>query len=255
MHVGSVVATVVYDVAGNCSCARGPLGVPRYTLRRRGECREGARRLSSNASDLRSEDRLESERYSHAPATAPARRPGRAQHHAQHGQHCLPTRNRHHTARHTPAHCSTLLNDRLRAPQSTIHNHMRRSTDQGRRGWSAVDQRSRVPRARGCRGVWYWGGRHSAKCTPLALCSQLTSEVSLTWQNACAFDFGCDAHMAAWPRDVLCYNVRAGGDFEELTLYLSPDLGNGIRCDVQHARMRTNKMVFISSRSAALPPQ
>ena len=61
--------------------------------------------------------------------------------------------------------------------------------------------------------------------------------------------------MAAWPRDVLCYNVRAGGDFEELTLYLSPDLGNGIRCDVQHARMRTNKMVFISSRSAALPPQ
>ena len=142
------------------SCARGPLGVPRYTLRRRGECREGARRLSSNASDLRSEDRLVRTVLtpSHAPATAPARRPGRAQHHAQHGQHCLPTRNRHHTARHTPAHCSTLLNDRLRAPQSTIHNHMRRSTDQGRRGWSAVDQRSRVPRARGCRGVWYWGG-------------------------------------------------------------------------------------------------
>lgn len=159
-----------------------------------------------------------------------------------------------HSTAHAPAHCSTLLNDRLRAPQSTIHNHMRRSTDQGRRGWSAVDQRSRVPRARGCRGVWYWGV-HSAHLSLSAHRTQLTSEVSLTWQNACAFDFGCDAHMAAWPRDVLCYNVRAGGDFEELTLYLSPDLGNGIRCDVQHARMRTNKMVFISSRSAALPPQ
>lgn len=151
--------------------------MPRYTLRRRGECREGARRLSSNASDLRSEDRLESERYSHAPATAPARRPGRAQHHAQHGQHCLPTRNRHHTARHTPAHCSTLLNDRLRAPQSTIHNHMRRSTDQGRRGWSAVDQRSRVPRARGCRGVWYCGGVHSW-CTPVTSPAPLTGHSS-----------------------------------------------------------------------------
>ena len=135
---------------------------PLYATPSRRVCREGARRLSSNASDLRSEDRLVRTVLTRSRATAPARRPGRAQHHAQHGQHCLPTRNRHHTARHTPAHCSTLLNDRLRAPQSTIHNHMRRSTDQGRRGWSAVDQRSRVPRARGCRGVWYWGGTHSA---------------------------------------------------------------------------------------------
>ena len=139
---------------------------PADTLRRRGECREGARRLSSNASDLRSEDRLESERYSHAPATAPARRPGRAQHHAQHGQHCLPTRatdtTQHGTLLPTAQHCLTtgseLHNPQFTNLSLTIHNHMRRSTDQGRRGWSAVDQRSRVPRARGCRGVWYWGG-------------------------------------------------------------------------------------------------
>ena len=53
------------------------------------------------------------------PPPRPARRPGRAQHHAQHGQHCLPTRNRHHTARHTPAHCLTTGSE-LHNPQFTI---------------------------------------------------------------------------------------------------------------------------------------
>ena len=158
----------------------------------------------------------------------------------------------HGTLLPTAQHCLTTGSE-LHNPQFTITCGAPPIRDVGGgRRWIS-DHACRARAGAAASGI---GGVHSG--TPRSLSAhrtQLTSEVSLTWQNACAFDFGCDAHMAAWPRDVLCYNVRAGGDFEELTLYLSPDLGNGIRCDVQHARMRTNKMVFISSRSAALPPQ
>ena len=158
-----------------------------------------------------------------------------------------------------------------------MHNsqsHARRSTDQGCRGWSAVDQRSRVPnacRARaGAARVYTSSSKHETKLTVLKVligvatparphlsAHRLTSGYVRSHSRGKMPALSISDVTHIWQRGLgTCYvTTFARGLRGAHIVSLSPDLGNGIRCDVQHARMRTNKMVFISSRSAALPPQ